>query len=79
LTDSKRTAQASDARASGSSKSLRYQPIDPFIDSTESSPTFHAFGTLTGAQPARLALRWKPWRSPWPAASRRKSHSPSMR
>jgi hypothetical protein len=57
LTDSKRTAHWSARDALGSSKSLRYQPIDPCIDAIESSPTFHACGTLTAVQPARL--RWR--------------------
>ena len=57
MTDSKRIAQSSAALLDGSSKSLRYQPIDPFIEATESSPTFHAFGTVTAFQPA--VVRWR--------------------
>ena len=52
MTDSKRTAHSSAAFLSGSSKSLRYQPTEPRIDASESSPTFHTFGTETGDQPA---------------------------
>ena len=43
---------------SGSSKSLRYQPTEPFIDATEWSPTFQACGTLTALQPAVPVWRW---------------------
>jgi hypothetical protein len=57
LTDSKRTAQSSAALALGSSKSLRYQPTDPFIDAIEWSPTFQACGTLTVDHPDVLRCR----------------------
>jgi hypothetical protein len=57
LTDSKRTIQLSVAFASGSVKSFRYQPIPPIIDSAESSPRFHALGTVTGDQ-ASVAI-WR--------------------
>jgi hypothetical protein len=79
LTDSKRSTQLILLLALGSRKSLRYQPIDPAIDSLEVSVAFHAFGTVVFAHPSVLVVRMKRDVSPWSALSRRKSQSPPMR
>ena len=79
MTDSKRNAQASDESALGSSKSLRYQPIPPAIDSFDGSPRFHTFGTLTLFQPLVDVWRMKRWLTPWSVLSRRNSQSPPSR
>ncbi len=79
MTDSKRTAHASALLASGSEKSLRYQPTPPIIEAGESSPRFQTFGTFTVDQPARLAERFQPLLRPLLLGSRRNSQSPSIR
>ena len=79
MTDSKRTAHSSALLASGSEKSLRYQPTPPIIEAGESSPRFQTFGTLTLDQPARLRARFQPLPRPLLPGSRRNSHWPSIR
>jgi hypothetical protein len=79
LTDSKRTTQASARLAFGSSKSLRYQPIEPAIDAFDGSPRFHTFGTVTGFQPSDPVWRMKRCLIPSSAKSSRNSHWPSIR
>jgi hypothetical protein len=46
-------------RASGSRKSLRYQPVEPIIEAAELSPAFQAFGTATFVHPSVDVWRWK--------------------
>ena len=79
MTDSKRTAHSSALLASGTVKSLRYQPTPPIIEAGESSPRFHTLGTFTRAQPAVPRLRFQPLRIPRLPGSRRNSQVPSIR
>ena len=58
---------------------MRYQPIDPAIESFDVSVAFQALGTFVVAQPAVSVVRMKRCLSPWSAESRRNSQSPPIR
>jgi hypothetical protein len=53
--------------------------MPPALEAGESSPTFHALGTVVAVQPSREVEAGSPSASPVSCGSSRNSHSPSRR